>query len=145
MRHRISPFRELAELERRIAHIFEQVRAERARLAAPWRVTPALDVAAKEDEYIVWIDLPAVAPEDVKVFIDDELLVVRGVKREGVSEGKKLRREREYGEFVRAVALPSDVVLEQAEAKLSQGVLRIRLARRHIGTRRQIPIVEEKS
>ncbi len=145
MRLRRSPLAELVELQRQVSRVFEEVRAERARLSGPTRLAPAMDVLATEEAYLVRLSLPGVTAGDVRVMVDAGTLLVKGRKAEGPHQGRVLRRERQYGEFLRTLSLPSDADPSDASARLADGVLRLRIARRPVGGRREIPVTEDEA
>ncbi len=91
--------------------------------------TPTLDVSETADAFQVSVDLPGVKPEDVKVELHEGRLSVSGT-RESVKEDKEKnyhRVERSSGSFVRSVALPCEVDMDQIDAHYEHGVLHISL------------------
>ena len=96
------------------------------------RMPPAikLDVEEADDRYLVKADMPGVAKDDIHVDVDGNLVTISAeVRREKKEEkeGKVLRSERYYGTMSRAFTLPVDVEFAKAEAKYSDGVLRLTL------------------
>ncbi len=93
---------------------------------------PRMEMAATDDSYIVWMDLPGVDSDDLQVSaLGDELTVSGHRRRPEYPEGARVRRsERSYGSFRRIVRLPADVNGEGIRARLVAGVLRIILPRR---------------
>ncbi len=90
---------------------------------------PSLDVSETADAFHVAVDLPGVKPEDVKVELHEGRLTVSGT-RESVKEDKDKsyhRVERSSGSFVRSVALPNEVDVEQIDARYEHGVLHVAL------------------
>jgi len=90
---------------------------------------PALDVSETTDAFQVSVDLPGVKPDDVKVELHEGRLTVSGT-RESLKEdnGKNYHRvERSSGSFVRSIALPNEVDMEQIDAHYEHGVLHISL------------------
>lgn len=93
------------------------------------KFTPTLDVSDSDEAYMVYVDLPGVDPENVKVEMHDGKLTISG-KREAAhekSEHTYHRIERSSGNFVRAISLPGEVDIDQVDAQYTQGVLAIRL------------------
>ena len=67
--------------------------------------TPPMDIYETEMQYNVYMDLPGVKPEAVKIEIQDERLVVSGT-RDAALQGQKLsvhRQERTAGKFSRSL------------------------------------------
>jgi HSP20 family protein len=91
--------------------------------------SPAVDVAETDSAYVVTLDMPGVAKEDVQVSIEGRRLNVQAsVRKAAPQEGqaaaqKVLYRERAQTRYARSVALPAAVDQAQAVAKLENGVL----------------------
>jgi HSP20 family protein len=98
---------------------------------ADW-FAPRSDASALEDYYEINVELPGIKTEDVDVSTEDNSLVVRGEKR---SEHEETGRtyffsEREYGAFQRTFRLPPDADGDKIDAEFSNGILRIKIAKR---------------
>ncbi|MCX7598628.1 MAG: Hsp20/alpha crystallin family protein [Armatimonadetes bacterium] len=136
-----SPLSELAELQRRIARVFDDARAQRERLAERERLVPPVDLVLTGEGYEARVDLPGVKPEDIKVVVEEGYLVIRGNKPAADAEGRVARRERQFGEFARSVPLPSDADASQASAKLENGVLTVKIGRRAPAKQVEVAVV----
>jgi HSP20 family protein len=103
---------------------------------------PPLDVRETDDAYIVEIDLPGVDPKDTEVLIEGRTLTVRGqFSDEKVEErGNYLVRERRQGQFMRAVALPGMVEIDQIRSHAENGRLTIKLPKATQNRARRIEI-----
>lgn len=88
---------------------------------------PAVEVYQKGGEFIVHADLPGLNKENVNVEIEDEILTIRGERKEEREEKKEhyYRSERSYGSFYRAIPLPTGVKIENAKATFKDGVLEV--------------------
>lgn len=94
---------------------------------APW--TPPLLVWENDREVVLQVEIPGVRRQDVEVELDDDVLLVRG-RRNAEQDGARLRlAERPLGRFERRVQLPRRVERAEPSAKLSDGVLEVRLAK----------------
>ena len=132
---RFDPFRDVAsvhdEMERMLRQALGSAAGVRrgddgaASTAGAWG--PALDVEESEDGYTVHVELPGVAPEDVEVSLEDDVLTVRGERRfYGDREAEGFRRiERRFGRFHRAVRLPDRVATDRVSATHRDGVLTV--------------------
>ena len=71
--------------------------------------------------------MPGVEPEDIKVTIEEGLLIIEGDTRTGHEErdGNYLMRERRAGKFRRSLRLPKTVDTDKVESRYEQGVLTI--------------------
>lgn len=89
--------------------------------------TPALEIISKEGELEISAELPGLTQDDIKVEIDNDVLVIRGERKmeHESTEGGVRRSERRYGQFYRAVALPEGSSPEDARAQFENGLLRI--------------------
>lgn len=91
----------------------------------------AIRVNIAEDEKNIYIEaeLAGLKKEDVKVSIEDNVLMIRGERKQENEEKKKNyhRVERVYGSFSRAFTLGENVDKENIEAKYEDGVLHLTL------------------
>lgn len=95
---------------------------------SPRRFSPSVEVSDDSKALKVTAELPGMEKDDVKLQIEDNMLVISGEKK-GESENRDegiFRTERYYGYFHRAVPLPEDVDQDRAEAGFKKGVLTIR-------------------
>ncbi len=104
---------------------------------------PAIEVAQHDGKLQVHAELPGLKPEDVKVEVTDEALIIQG-ERKYEHEDKKggvYRSERRYGQFYREIALPEGAKAEEAKANFKDGVLEVVLPVPEAkSNRRMIPI-----
>ena len=90
------------------------------------------DLHTDGDRYVLEIELPGVAPADVRVYALGDALVLEGEKRRDLPNASRPmyeRAERDYGAFRRVFDLPGPADLAQAEAALDDGVLTIAVPR----------------
>ncbi len=104
--------------------------------------TPAVDVAERNDDYEVRLELPGVRKEDVKITIENNVLTIRGEKKreENVNENDYRRIERSYGSFVRSFTLPVAVRADKIEARAQDGILTVRLPKAEEARPKQIEV-----
>jgi HSP20 family protein len=88
---------------------------------------PAIEVAQRGGNYLVHAELPGLKPEDVKVEVTDDALVIQGERKweQEANQGGVQRSERHYGQFYRSIPLPEGVNAEQVRAKFQNGVLEV--------------------
>lgn len=126
-RRQEDPF---SEFHRELNRLFEEfARPAPASLAgmAMQEFIPRLNVSDDKDNITVSVELPGIAPDQVEVMIEDDLLTIRGEKSQE-SEDKNLHRvERSWGRFERTIQLPAEVKSDAAEASFNNGVLTIKL------------------
>ena len=92
---------------------------------------PQIDSKSDDKTYTMSVELPGVAPEDVKVEVNGNELTISGEKKEEVKEdGKTHVQERRYGSFMRRVTLPEDADCDSIKAVSKNGVLTLEIARK---------------
>jgi HSP20 family protein len=96
---------------------------------APTLWAPELEIKEEGNQLRISADLPGVSKDNVKVEMQDGVLVIQGERREERTEGGEgqgfTRTERRYGSFYRAIPLPEAADLERAQAQMKDGVLEI--------------------
>jgi HSP20 family protein len=104
--------------------------------------TPAVDVAEHDDEYLVKVELPGVAKDDVKITMQENILTVRGEKKQEkeTKESDYHRVERSYGSFQRSFTLPTTVKNDKIEAAYKDGILTITLPKAEEAKPKQIDV-----
>jgi HSP20 family protein len=133
---RRDPFAELADwrpffgplLGREGRNLLEEVWGR----SAAGRLAPSVDISEDDENYIVTAELPGTKREDVTVELEDDVLTIRGEKRNERDEKKEKRRivERSYGTFSRSFTLPANADGEKVSAKFDNGVLTVTIAKR---------------
>lgn len=91
--------------------------------------SPTVDISETKDEVIVKAEVPGMTKEDISVFLQDNVLTLRGEKKQEKEEKDKTfhRVERSYGSFVRSFTLPTLVQADKVKAAYKVGVLQITL------------------
>ncbi len=92
--------------------------------------TPSVDICETADTVSVRVELPGVAPSDIRVTVQGGTLRVQGVKRESVAARTRLSYyclERRYGKFDRHIPIDRVVDAARARAELANGVLTIEM------------------
>jgi HSP20 family protein len=105
--------------------------------------SPPIEVSERDGNYLVRVELAGVKPEDVKLEITDHAVMLQGerkVEREETKDGVHLT-ERRYGRFYRSVPLPEGAKIDEARAKLDNGVLELKVPLQEQRNKpRQVPI-----
>ena len=88
-----------------------------------------VDVVERDDSFEVRAAVPGVKPEDVEVTVQGERVTIRAEARsaEESNADNWLMREHRFGVLQRSISLPVPVSSENAEARIENGVLSLRL------------------
>ena len=107
---------------------FERLFAPRG---AHGRFEPNADVHLDESAraVVVHVELAGATADSLHVIVDDESLVIAGIRaRDDLSrDASLLRKEIQYGEFLKQIHLPAPVLDDGATAVYRDGILTIRL------------------
>jgi HSP20 family protein len=104
--------------------------------------TPAVDIAERDDEYLVKVELPGVNKDDVKITLESNILTIRGEKKQEKETKKENyhRVERSYGSFERSLTLPTTVKSDKIDANYKDGVLMVSLPKAEEAKTKQIEV-----
>lgn len=93
---------------------------------------PAVDVAEHDGAYEITAELPGMDEKDVELTLDDDVLTIKGEKKQETEEKKKdyYLSERHYGAFQRSFRMPEGADLEKVSASFRNGVLSITVPKR---------------
>jgi len=89
--------------------------------------SPAIEVKQQDGKFIVNAELPGLSPNDVKIEVANDALVIQGERRYEREESDRgvQRTERQYGAFYRAIPLPEGADLEHTNARFQNGLLEV--------------------
>jgi len=138
-RHR-APWGALSELQEAVGGLVDSALKSVAPATARF---PRYDLIEIPDEaYLLLFDLPGLEKTDVDVSARGGDVTVEGTRpRPTLPEGADVQRsERTYGRFRRSVRVPGDVDLERVTAKMTNGVLEIRLPKRAPGDAQHVRV-----
>ncbi|MEW5983414.1 MAG: Hsp20/alpha crystallin family protein [Acidobacteriota bacterium] len=123
---------DLTEVVGRIFEDLDRVRPSDRRLP-PGIFTPALDAFETDGAVEIAVDLPGTAPDDLRVLISGNVVIVAGGKRPPLPEERSRASfhqvERDFGRFARAIRLTGAFMVAEATAIISNGELRVRIPR----------------
>jgi len=104
---------------------------------------PETDVVENERDIRVMVEMPGLRQEDIEVDVENNLLTIRGEKREEREEGEEGKyhlSERRYGTFSRSFVLPRDVEPDDISASFENGVLNVHIPKSEQARRRRIEV-----
>lgn len=102
--------------------------------------SPAVDLEETDDAFVVEAELPGIKREDVNVELVGNELSITGEVREQERTGTLRRKTRRTGRFDYRLGLPSHVDPEKVDASLSDGVLKVRVAKSERAQRKRIEV-----
>ena len=102
-----------------------------------------LDVIQNGEHTVIRASMPGVAPDNIQVSIEDNVLTIKGTTAEEHQEGDGtfLMRERRSGSFHRALRLPDSVDADKAEPHYQNGVLTITVPKAEAKKSRQLQVL----
>jgi len=88
---------------------------------------PSMDVSETDKSIEIVAELPGLEKKDVQLNLTDNLLTIRGEKKNEREEKNKDYHlvERSFGSFARTVELPQGVKAEDISAEIANGVLKV--------------------
>jgi HSP20 family protein len=88
---------------------------------------PSMDISETDKVIEITAELPGLEKKDVEINLTENLLTIRGEKKNEREEKNKDYHlvERSYGSFSRSVELPVGVKPEDISAEISNGVLKV--------------------
>ncbi len=133
----VSAFPHMKDLSR-----FFNLELDDDHMLSPANWIPAVDIAEKDDHFLIEADVPGVDPKDIEVSMENGFLTVRG-ERESESKTEKegySRVERSHGSFYRRFSLPETADPENVSANSNKGVLQIKVGKAKIAKPKKITV-----
>jgi HSP20 family protein len=136
----LDPVDSLLSLQRELARVFESPFG--FELGPSGRgVYPPINIFTDKDGTVLRMEVPGVAPENIRVESHGRTITVSGKREVKASENRSFhRRERSVGEFSRSVQVAADLDASRAEASCKHGILNIRIPKNEEAKPRQIAI-----
>lgn len=139
---RWQPQRDLSGLRRQFNDLFERdfFHGDESTAVSCW--TPATDIYESKDEYMLDVELPGIAKDDVKIEFENGVLSINGERKEEkeVKEENVHRVERCYGSFSRSFRLPKNVNDKKINARMKDGILEVTIPKAEELKAKAIPI-----
>jgi HSP20 family protein len=138
-----APLDEMTQMTNRLRRMFEPpFDFEIFPQTVGWM--PPVQVTERNDELLLTAELPGMKKEDVEIFLENNVLTLRGEKKEERTEDDKDRKvhlwERTYGNFTRTFNLPREIEAEKIRAEFMDGVLKLHLPKTEKAMGRKIEI-----
>jgi HSP20 family protein len=100
------------------------------------------DILEDENGLQIHMELPGVEPNDVRLSLENNVLTIRGEKRQQQEENtvRGHRSERTFGVFERSFVLPNTIDPDRIEAGYENGVLLVRIPKAERARPREIQV-----
>jgi HSP20 family protein len=135
-----EPWQSLRRLSNALDEAFGTFQDEGRTVTASWY--PACDVFEDKEAIKIVAEVPGVTADDVKISLENNLLTIRGEKKQQAEERTERvhRYERSYGLFERTFALPSTVDPDRIQASYQNGILTVSVPKAERARPREIPV-----
>ncbi len=135
-----EPWQSLRLLSTGLDEAFGTLQDDGRTVTASWY--PACDVFEDKEAIKIIAEVPGVTPEDVKISLENNLLTIRGEKKQQAEERTERvhRYERTYGVFERSFSLPSTVDADRIQASYQNGTLTVSVPKVERARPREIPV-----
>ncbi len=136
----LDPMRDLIALQQELDRFFENPRGVDLGLSGRG-VFPPVNIFSDKEGYVVRLEIPGVAPDQLRIDTEGRTLTISGKREDGQSGDASFhRRERDMGEFSRSLQLPESLDLSRAEAACKHGILTVRVPKKEEAKPRQITV-----
>jgi HSP20 family protein len=146
MRPEVNMF---GSLQREVDRLFDDFSASLSPLGALAQdnLMPSMNVAETDNAIEITVEMPGLERSDVDLSLVDDVLVIRGEKKDEHEQEDKDRNyrlvERRYGMFYRTIELPPGVDPRSIKATMSNGVLKLTMPKPTRSEAQKIEVKEE--
>jgi len=142
IRRRGDVFGELTRMQEEMNRFFDDFFGEQRRGMAEGAWLPSVDVSETDSELVVRAELPGMSHEDIEINVQDNILTLKGEKKQEKKEEKENfhRLERSYGSFSRSFSLPTGVKPDDIKATFKDGVLQVTMPKAEEAKAKKIAI-----
>jgi HSP20 family protein len=140
----LSPWQELEEMSSRLNRLFTQPTPGEASVRSVW--SPSVNVEESNESLLLTAELPGMTINDVEIEVENNVLSIRGEKKEEREEKEERRYhlwERCYGSFERQFTLPRTVKTEAITANFRDGILFVEMPKAPEAKAKKISIKAE--
>jgi HSP20 family protein len=104
-------------------------------------LTPDVDISENKENYILRFEVPGISREDVKIWIEKDMLMVSGEKKQDLNKDDvRHLGERRFGKFERSFWIPEDADREKVKAEFENGLLTVTVPKAAESKPREIKI-----
>ena len=124
----MSPFLTLhREMNRLFDDMFSRFEGGTSPLLGRMPTWPSIEAVETDKDVRVSAELPGLDEKDIEVFVDEDVLTIRGEKKAETEDKERRFSERTYGCFERRIPLPFAVEQDKVVASFNNGVLTVTL------------------
>jgi len=107
---------------------------------------PAVNIKESDTEYTIEVASPGMSKDDFIVEVQDDILVIKGEKKEEKKEENErfTRREFNFARFERRFTLPEDVIIDEISGEYKDGILYLHLPKRKESKKEEARKIEIK-
>lgn len=101
-----------------------------------------VDVFQDDQNIVIQSTIAGVAPEDLDVSITNDMVTIRGERRQMFEADPEdyFYQECYWGTFSRSIILPVEIDADRAEAKIKNGILTIRIPKANAAVTRKLKV-----
>ncbi|MCG6912002.1 MAG: Hsp20/alpha crystallin family protein [Deltaproteobacteria bacterium] len=136
-----SPFHELERMRQQMESFLSSV--SESGIPSPHAgVFPSINLTEDQDKYYIRAELPGISSEKLDIQAAGSSLSISGERKiEAEKENVRYhRKEREEGTFSRAINLPGEIDADGVSASLTNGILKVSVAKAEKAKPKQITI-----
>lgn len=135
-------FSDLEDFQREMNRLFDVTLRNPKAGNGKSMIVPAVDIIDEKDQIKVKAELPGMKKEEIEVNLEDDILSIKGEKKEEkeIKEKDYMRSERYYGAFNRSFSLPATVDAQKVNASYKDGILEITLTKKEGAKPKQIKV-----
>ena len=125
----LVPWNEMTGFRKEMDRFLDRFWDEEIPALAEW--TPPLEISETKEGLVVRLEVPGIDPKDIRVTLQEQLLMIEGEKKQEKEEKEERfhRLERSYGSFTRTIRLPTFVDESKVSATFKNGVLKVMLTK----------------
>jgi HSP20 family protein len=97
---------------------------------------PKVDMQEKDDKYILNFELAGMSKDDIKLSLDNNLLLLSGEKKVSKNDQDKryIKHEIFVGKFQRVIQLPDNINIDKIQSKFKNGILEVTIPKNKVKT-----------
>nr|AAB49626.1 chromoplast-associated hsp20 [Solanum lycopersicum] len=129
----MSPMRTMRQMIDTMDRLFEDTMIPgRNRASGTGEIRTPWDIHDDENEIKMRFDMPGLSKEDVKVSVENDMLVIKGEHKKEEDGRDKHSWGRNYSSYDTRLSLPDNVVKDKIKAELKNGVLFISIPKTEV-------------